>query len=930
MSTYLLLAIVGLALGSAFAALGAGLVVVYKGSGVINFACGAMAAWGVFVYDEVRRSGDLVFPVVWIPDRVHIGTQTPPFAAAALGVLSCAGLGLVAHFVVFRPLRDASTLARVVASAAVMQFVQVITGMRFGNAVRQVPTLLPRGRVRIGTSSVEVANLWLGGIALGIGVALWVYFRFARTGLATRALSESERNTSFARFSPSRLGAVMWIVSCTVTASVLIFAAPIIGLGSTTYTLFIVPALACALVGRLDAVLATVVAGLTLGVVNSELTFISSRPWFPEWAHNGVTSVVPFLVVMVMLFVFGSKLPVRGERAVATLPAFHIPRNRPRVIVPLVAVGIALITLTSGSYRFGVVMSMAVTIIMLSMVTLTGLVGQVSFAQAAVAGSAGFILSKLSTAYGIGFPWAPLLGALAATALGVLVGVPALRIRGTQLAVVSLSAAVAVEVFVFLNPVMLSANGTKVPPPTIFGIDLGIRDGHETARAVFGYLVLAVLVVCALAVANIARSATGRRFLAVRSNERAAAAAGIDVAGTKITAFALAAFLAGVGGTLIGYSQGALYGGSFGALVGVTWLTSAYLGGITSVSGAFLAGLAAPLGLMFVIADRWIGSASGYVLAGAVGTIVTVIQNPEGIAGAARDNWAGFVARLRPRTAAPAATLVDPSVAPVATPAITPDRQGTAALRVSGLSVRYGGLLALDELDLAVYPGEIVGLIGANGAGKTTFIDAVTGFAPSTGSVELGGRSIESEPPHRRARLGLRRTWQSGEVFSDLSVNGNVRVATEPGTPWTLVLDVVHPTRSGHDAATDSTLARLGILHVKDARPDELPFGTQKLLGVARAFASSPSVVLLDEPAAGLSTSETTALGARLRAALTPDTAMLLVEHDVEMVLGMCDYVYVLDFGRLLAEGRPDEVRHHPEVIAAYIGSAATDSERLS
>ena len=172
----------------------------------------------------------------------------------------------------------------------------------------------------------------------------------------------------------------------------------------------------------------------------------------------------------------------------------------------------------------------------------------------------------------------------------------------------TLAAAVAVENFVFRNPSINRMSGSPIAPPELIGIDLGIRRGQDTARAAFAYLTLAVLVLCALAVGNVARSATGRRFLAVRSNERAAAAVGIDVSPNKLAAFGFSAFLAGVGGTLIGYSRGSLSAESFTALVGVSWLMFAYLGGISSVSGAFVAGVLAPLGLSYVIFDRWLGA----------------------------------------------------------------------------------------------------------------------------------------------------------------------------------------------------------------------------------------------------------------------------------------------------------------------------------
>jgi ABC-type branched-subunit amino acid transport system ATPase component/branched-subunit amino acid ABC-type transport system permease component len=924
MSSYLVLGVVGLALGSVYAALASGLVVVYKGTGVINFACGAMAAWGAFVYDEIRRTGDLVFPVVWIHDRVHIGENPPPLVAAALGVACTVGLGVIAQFLVFRPLRQAPMLARVVAGAGMMLALQTLMAMRFGTNPRVVPSLLPEGKLRIGNASVGQDNLYLGGLAVVIALALWVYFRFTRTGLATRAAAESERNVALARYSTDRLGGITWALSSVIVGITVILASPLTGLNPTTYTLYIVPALACALVGRLESVIPVVVAGLVLGVISSEVTFMSTRTWFPKWASVGVTASIPFVVVVLVLFLAGRKLPARGAVENARLPAFFMPQNRPKVVVPLVVAGILLVAVTHGSYRFGVITSMSIAVVALSLVLLTGLVGQVSFAQAAVAGVAGFILSKLGTAAHLGFPLAPILAAGGATLIGLVIGLPALRIRGTQLAVVTLAAAVAVENFVFRNPSINRLSGSPVSPPHLFGVDLGIRRGQNTARAAFAYLTLAVLVLCALAVANIARSATGRRFLAVRSNERSAAAVGINVSANKLVAFGLSAFLAGVGGTLIGYSRGSLSAESFTALVGVSLVMYAYLGGISSVSGAFVAGLLAPLGLSYVIFDRWLGATLGYQLFAAIGLILTAIFNPEGIAGATRMNWARMRAK-RHRSTAPVAredgTWTSP---PAGTPAMgrtRPPRVGVPLLQVDELTVSFGGLRALDHFSLRAHRGEIVGLIGANGAGKTTFIDGVTGFVPSSGTVQLSGSSLDGLPPHRRARRGLRRTWQSGELFGDLTVRENLLAASEPSSAMATALDVVRPTRATVEARVAEVLALLGLTTARDVRPSELSLGKQKLVGVARALVSGPAVVLFDEPAAGLSTTESQLLGELLGAVVHDDVAMLLIEHDVELVLNICDYVYVLDFGRLLAEGTPETIRRNPAVVDAYLGS---------
>jgi branched-chain amino acid transport system ATP-binding protein len=249
----------------------------------------------------------------------------------------------------------------------------------------------------------------------------------------------------------------------------------------------------------------------------------------------------------------------------------------------------------------------------------------------------------------------------------------------------------------------------------------------------------------------------------------------------------------------------------------------------------------------------------------------------------------------------------------------------TALLQVENVTVRFGGLVAVDGSTFAVEAGTVHGLIGPNGAGKTTFIDAITGFVkPSAGTVSFAGEDITALPPHDRARRGLSRTWQSLELFEDLSVADNLLVAAERPTWWSLLADLVHLNRKASLAdRVDWALAHVGLASFRDAYPTDLSHGQRKLIGVARALAASPELVLLDEPAAGLDTHESQVLGSQLRALLSSGITVFLIDHDMALVLNVCDYLYVLDFGRIVAEGTPAEIRVNPAVVAAYLGERA-------
>jgi branched-chain amino acid transport system ATP-binding protein len=246
----------------------------------------------------------------------------------------------------------------------------------------------------------------------------------------------------------------------------------------------------------------------------------------------------------------------------------------------------------------------------------------------------------------------------------------------------------------------------------------------------------------------------------------------------------------------------------------------------------------------------------------------------------------------------------------------------TAILRTESLSVRYGGVQALCEVDLEVSEGQLIGLIGPNGAGKTTLIDAVSGFVPAEGRVSLGGDDVSSLAPHQRARRGLARTWQAGELFEDLSVRENLRVACGSTSLWRAAREAL-TTRERQVESVERALALVGLDGLADRGADELAQGQRKLVDVARALAAEPTVLFLDEPAAGLDSVESQALGRHLRDVVAAGTAVVLVDHDMGLVLSVCDHVVVLDFGKVISRGKPDEVRSDPKVVEAYLGRTA-------
>jgi branched-chain amino acid transport system ATP-binding protein len=337
------------------------------------------------------------------------------------------------------------------------------------------------------------------------------------------------------------------------------------------------------------------------------------------------------------------------------------------------------------------------------------------------------------------------------------------------------------------------------------------------------------------------------------------------------------------------------------------------------------AGLISTQALFPYALDKWFGiNGNWFLLFGGAILIITLIQNPEGVAGAfykkTHKRPAVHPPEHAPETVPTGLAALDvPGAVPPGVHARRPEPElvvrPTPVLSVTGLSVAFGGVHALSDVDLEVREGELVGLIGPNGAGKTTLIDAVTGFVRFTGRVELDGEDISSLPAYQRARRGLARTWQTTDLFDDLGVGENVAVAA------------AGPLRGAtRDRTDDAGTPPEGVLDLVDlgwavdAMPDELSEGARKLVGVARALAGRPRLLCLDEPAAGLDARESEDLGRSLRGLADQGQTTLLIDHDMGLVLGICDRVIVLEFGRVIADGPPDVVRRDGRVIAAYLG----------
>ncbi|WP_007509792.1 branched-chain amino acid ABC transporter permease/ATP-binding protein [Pseudofrankia saprophytica] len=937
----------GLGLGAIYALAGQGLVLIYRGSGVLNFAHGAFAAVGALAYYDL-----------------HVSAGLPVAPSVVLALLISGAVGTLMHLLVMRPLRHAPPLTRVIATLGVMVVLQQLGRIVFGTSIRIVPSFLPTRSVSpVGGAAVGLDRFVLLGIAIVVSATLWLVYRYSRFGAITSAVAENERGAQLMGHSPDVIAVINWTLGAMLAGLAGILIAPIAGLDINTLVLLIIPALATAMMARFDSFAGALLASLVIGISQSEIT---------NYVHaSGWSDAVPFLFVILVLVARGQSLPLRSH-VNELLPEIGTGRPRPRWLVVAVVAMAVLILVTPTTWNDALTATTIGAIICVSLVVVTGYAGQLSLAQYAFAGWGGYVASRLAAVAGLPFLLALVIGVAAAVPVGILIGLPALRTRGIHLAIATFGLAYSFQSILFQSvPLTGGLEGTVVDPPTLFGWDIDAVN-HPKRYAI---TCLVALVLAGLVAGNIRRGRSGRRLVAVRGNERAAASLGISVYGAKLYAFALSAAIAGLGGVLLAFQTTYVDFSQFNVFNSIAVIINTVISGVGFLVGGVAAGLSIAGGVTPKIFGELItsGSANQYVTLGlAVLLVPTLIQYPNGLAAwvvtwklpwgrlpfrratspddAGAADGAGVTTDADgadPNGADPTADGPKPAAADdatdaarvalrkamaKATPAV-PRRVTPRVLEVEDVSVRFGGVQALDGVSIQVRPGEIVGLMGPNGAGKTTFIDAVTGFNRiQDGKILVDGVRIDGLNARRRARLGVGRTFQSLELFDQLTVLENLRTASDPRDSAAYLTDLVRPRHTELTPAARSAIEMFEL--AKDLRrvPSELPYGRRRQVAIARAIATEPSILLLDEPAAGLHETETQELSdLLLRLVDEWGIGVLLVEHDVPMLNRVCDRLVVMDFGKVIATGTPAEIRVDPRVVAAYLGeerAAEPEGER--
>ncbi len=885
-----------------YALMAQGLILVYRATGVLNFAHGAIGVAGTYLYYELSVKGS------W-----------PTSVGIMCGILFSATIGLVVHLVIMRRLRSASPLVRVVATLAVLAILTAALQLRYGAATFGVPSTLPDGVWQInwreGAILLAQDRVLLAAIAITMTAVLTIIQHRTLFGLATSAVADNETAAATLGWSPRVLGAVNWAVGSALAAVAGIFIVPIAGLRVTTLTVLLLSGIAAALVARFASFGVALGAGLGIGILQSLLARYASDV-------TGLSTSLPFLVVIGLMVIRGRALPLRSY-ATDKLPSIGTGKLRLSPIIAVCAVAIFWILSSDDRATSRAFATTAiVVIILLSFIVITGYAGQLSLAQFAFAGIGAFIAGRLQAAAGVPLTLAFVIGILGATAVGALIAVPAVRTRGVNLAIVTLGLGEAVVAMVFNDSSFTGGSGgTALDVPTLFGWPIGGREHLDR------YAIVAILwvVVVGLGVAWLRQSTLGRNLIAIRTNERAAAAIGINVVRGKVVAFAISSGIAGLAGVLLAYQNATIvYFTQFGNDVSIEMLTLSVIGGIGYIGGALIGSLLATAGIIDKVASGWFDGIGSYLplIAGGV-VLLNLMQAPNGVFPLMGQvsRRIGSILRI-PRTHAGDQPPGDSDILP-GEGAHRTERVPAMEVRVHDVAVHFGGVTAVDGVSFEVRTGRVLGLIGSNGAGKSTVIDAVTGFTkPDRGQVFLDDEDATGQAPHKWARAGVSRSFQSLELFEDLTVAENLRAAADERSPAAYMPWFGRRRTRESDDLIAEAVRGLELEDQVHQPVSELSYGTRRLVAIARAMATEPSLLLLDEPAAGLSEAESSEL-ARMIKRLVDDrgVGVLLVEHDMHFIGSLCDEIVVLEYGAVIARGTPTEVMSDPAVIASYLGS---------
>ena len=904
--------------GLAVGVLAVAVILIYRSCRVINFAFGELGALAAAVF--VR------FVVNW---------NWNYYAALVVMAVGGALLGALLELGLVRRLAQAP---RVVLLVATIGAAQLLLFLQFTlpdiARYESFPTAFTR-QWTVGDTVVRAEHLVALVVFPSIVAGLAWFLNRTKHGVAVRAAADNPDAARLAGIGVKRISTIVWSLAGALAAVATVLAAPLAGANSAgTGELgptMLLRTFAAAVIGAMASLPVALAAGVGIGVIEAIVFY--NNPGDPGVVDAVLLAIVLVAVLVVSLRERGLGMRERFSFAPRVRPVpealrrYWLVRHHTRIGAGLALAAAVLlplvVTAASRQYLYANVVLMA--LVALSLTVLTGWAGQLSLGQFALVGVGGMTTYAL-VQNRLVFPAAVVGGAVAASLAALVVGTPALRMRGLFLAISSLALAVAAPWL--LSRPLFSGNDEFDPllrRPVVGGIDLA-------SQRTYYYLCLVALALAVVVVARIRRSGIGRALLAVRDNELAAAAMGLSPTRTKLLAFGVSGALAGVaGGCLVGLLV-QFTPEHFRATESLTIVAVAVVGGLSSITGAIL-GSALVVGLPAFFPD----SPEVALLTSGVGLLVLLLYFPGGLVQIlyrGRDAVFQVLAdRVEPagpaRSTVPSVTRRSGGPPPASTRS---DGAGAGdgpgpALQVRDVTVRFGVRTVVDTVSLRVDPGEVVGLIGANGAGKSTLMNAVGGFVPSSGAIDVLGHDVGGLAAHRRAALGLGRSFQDAALFPDLTVRETVAVATEARQRAGLAsvatgLPRARRVERAKLALTDEVLGFLGLGPYAERFVSELSTGMRRIVELACLLARGARVLCLDEPTAGIAQREAEAFGPLLlRVRHELDASMLVIEHDMPLVMSISDRIYCLEAGAVIAEGTPHEVRNDARVVAAYLGT---------
>ena len=919
--------VLGLVTGLTYAAFAAGFVLIYRSTGVLNFAHGEVGAFGVALFVLLLAGYGLNW---WL--------------SFALALAACGAIGMVIELIVIRRLFAAPRLVVLIATIGVGQIV-LFAKFHLPNVVAAGPipapfqaTWTPTDHIRLQAREIVVLIV----VPLLIAALAWFITR-TRFGLAVRASASNPDTARVYGTSPRRTSTIVWTISGAFAAATGVFLAPLQGINAAqagTVAIaepLLLRVLVVSLLARMRSLPGTLLGGVAVGVAEQLIrTNVDS-------ASRSVVDVYLFLAVLVVVLLVarhgGQQESWSLAPRVRAIPSrlesvWWVRRLNALGFVALFGFFVLLgLTLSTNSSLFTWTSIMLFAMVVLSMTVLTGWAGQLSLGQYAFVGLGGLTVLGLTQGNDIpvpfdlfdlslDLPWA--LAMIVATALGVvaalIVGLPALRVRGLFLAVTTLAFAVASATWLFLQDFF--TGGTSFPRPAHKPVlDVGpIHIDFEASRKNYYFLCLVSLAVVAAVVARLRRTGIGRSWIAVRDNEEMAAASTVSPTRMKLAAFGVAGGIAAYSGGLLVTLVPSLQPDSlFRASESIVVVATAIIGGLGSVAGPILGALWVR-GIPQATPDELDNLVR--LLTSNIGLLVLLMYFPGGllqVVYSIRDKLLERADRRMAAREAVAGAEPSPGDEEPEAPETAPERRVPAplvtaraaagadraepALQTQDVSVRFGGNTAVNQVSVHVGHGELVGLIGTNGAGKSTLLNAISGFVPARGRVFVLGTDVTGRRAPGRHALGLGRGFQGARIYPGLTVRESLMVALEARSSSYLMASMTAlPPSPGQERAkraqADEIIDYMGLKRYADHFVATLSTGTRRIVELSSLLAVDARVLLLDEPTGGVAQREAEAFGPLIKQVKAElDAAVIVIEHDMPLVMGISDRVYCLEAG---------------------------------